>query len=82
MEVAYKFPEIKLGLDQETKDSLSAFIYRGKEDEQMDYKACAADYKAFPEFPDIQKLIRLCCQPLFAMNFTFIAYGKIRLQMG
>lgn len=50
VEVAYKFPEIKLGLDQKTKDSISAFIYRGKEDEQMDYKACAAAYKAFPEF--------------------------------
>jgi hypothetical protein len=60
VEVAYKFPEIKLGLDQKTKDSLSAFIYRGKEDEQMDYKACAAAYKAFPEFarhPEVDKTL-------------------------
>lgn len=62
VKVAQKFPEIKLKLelDQNTKDTLSCFIYRGKEDEQMDYGACANAYKAFPEFarhPEVDKAL-------------------------
>ncbi|MBK8222715.1 MAG: hypothetical protein IPK73_16965 [Candidatus Obscuribacter sp.] len=43
---------------KEAKDGLSGFIYRGREDEQMDYKACSEAFKAFPEFsrhPNVDK---------------------------
>jgi hypothetical protein len=68
--VAHKYSEVellawkpedlipKVKVDQRIKDSLSGFIYRDKEDEQMDYAACDKAYKAFPEFsrhPNIDK---------------------------